>query len=224
MTSKVPDIPEPVTLKIRDIEKLKVVELKDALKKMGCSAKENNTALTSRLKYAIEKNLSVVCDLGEGEVENFAGEGFNVGAKWELEATNDENVCIEEGIREIGGMVFLEPNVWPNEYVEDKHGATKKVYTLNFYRPPVILSCKQPKLNRYQKPMKDQKGDYIYEEHTHTELLPNLYFLESNGINTTSHPANWFNVLMLRSTHRQDNNGVTYIDDFTSFTNNKSYL
>ena len=31
MTSKLPDIPEPVTLKIRDIEKLKVVELKDAL-------------------------------------------------------------------------------------------------------------------------------------------------------------------------------------------------
>ena len=39
VTSKLPDIPEPVTLKIRDIEKLKVVELNDALKKRGCSAK-----------------------------------------------------------------------------------------------------------------------------------------------------------------------------------------
>ena len=48
MTYKLPDIPEPVTLKIRDIEKLKVVELKDALKLRGCSAKGNNPALTAR--------------------------------------------------------------------------------------------------------------------------------------------------------------------------------
>ena len=99
MTSKLPDIPEPVTLKIRDIEKLKVVELKDALKIRGCSAKGNNPELTASLKDAIGKNLEVVYDLGEGEVENFAGEGFSVGAKWELEAANDEDVCIEEGIR-----------------------------------------------------------------------------------------------------------------------------
>ena len=99
VTSKLPDIPEPVTLKIRDIEKLKVIELKDALKLRGCSAKGNKPALTARLKDAIEKNLEVVCDLGEGGVENFAGEGFSVGAKWELEAANDEDVFIEEGIR-----------------------------------------------------------------------------------------------------------------------------
>ena len=53
MTSKLPDIPEPVTLKLRDIEKLKVIELKDALKLRGCSAKRNKPALTARLKYAI---------------------------------------------------------------------------------------------------------------------------------------------------------------------------
>ena len=99
MTSKLLDIPEPVTLKIRDIEKLKVVELKDALKKRGCSAKGNKPELTARLKDAIDKNLEVVCDLGEGGVEKFAGEGFSVGAKWELEATNEDDVCIEEGIR-----------------------------------------------------------------------------------------------------------------------------
>ena len=63
VTYKVPDIPEPVTLKIRDIEKLKVVELKDALKKRGCSEKGNKPELTSHLKYAIEKNLVVVSDL-----------------------------------------------------------------------------------------------------------------------------------------------------------------
>ena len=131
---------------------------------MGCSAKGNNPALTALLKDSIEKNLAVVSDLGEGEVENVAGEVFSVGAKWELEAANDNNVCIEEVIREIGGTVFRDPTVRPAEYVEDEYGATKRNYTLNFDCPPFISSCKHPKLNRYQKPMKDRKGDYIYED------------------------------------------------------------
>ena len=76
----------------------------------------------------------------------------------ELEAANDDDLCIEEAIREIGGTVFREPTFWPAEYVEDEHGATQKNYTLNFDRPPFISSCKQPKLNWYQNPMKDQKG------------------------------------------------------------------
>ena len=36
---------------------------------------------------------------------------------------NDDDVCIEEGIREIGGKVFREPSVRPAEYVEDENGA-----------------------------------------------------------------------------------------------------
>ena len=72
--------------------------------------------------------------------------------------------------------------------------------------------------------MKDRKGDYIYEDRTHTESLPNLEFLESHGINMSSHPADWFNFLMPRSTRRQDKNGVTSIADFAFFTNKKAYL
>ena len=62
--------------------------------------------------------------------------------------------------------------------------------------------------------MKDRKGDYIYEDHTHTESLPDLEFLESHDFNPTSHPADWYNVLIPRSTRRQDNNEVTSIADF----------
>ena len=65
VTSKLPDIPEPVTMKIHDVEKLKVIDLKDALKLRGCSAKGNKPELTARLKNSIEKNLEVVCDIGE---------------------------------------------------------------------------------------------------------------------------------------------------------------
>ena len=139
VTSKLPDIPDPVTIKIRDVGKLKFIELKDALKWRGCSAKGNNPEPTARLKDAIEKNLEVVCDLGEGGVENFAGEGFSVGAKWELEAVNDDDVCIEEGIREIGGKVFCEPAVRHAEYVEDENGATKKTIHSTLIAPLLFL-------------------------------------------------------------------------------------
>ena len=73
---------------------------------MGCSAKGNKPALTARLKDAIEKKLEVVGDLGKGGVETFAGEGFSIGAKWKLDAVDENDVCIEECIREIGGKVF----------------------------------------------------------------------------------------------------------------------
>ena len=66
-------------------------------------------------------------DIGEGEVEKSSGESFSVGAKWELEAANDEDICIEEGIRESGGTVFRDPTVRPAEYVEDEHGTTKTI-------------------------------------------------------------------------------------------------
>ena len=139
VTSKLPDIPEPVTMKIRDVEKMKVIELKDAFKLRGCSTKGNKPSLTARLKYAIEKNLEVFCDIGKGGVEIFVGEGFSVGAKWELEAVNDNYVCIEEVIREIGGKVFREPTVWPAEYVEDENGATQKIIHSNFIAPLLFL-------------------------------------------------------------------------------------
>ena len=72
VNSKLPDIPEPVTMNIRDVEKLKVTELNDVLKLRGCSAKGKKPELISPLKDAIEKNLEVVCDLGEEGVKNFA--------------------------------------------------------------------------------------------------------------------------------------------------------
>ena len=72
--------------------------------------------------------------------------------------------------------------------------------------------------------MKDRKDDYIYEGRTYTELLPNLEFLEIHGINTTSHPSDWYNVLMPRSTCRQDKDGVTSKADLNYFTNKKAYL
>ena len=59
-------------------------------------------------------------------MEIFAGEGFSVGEKWEIEAANDDDVCIEKVIREIGGKVFRELTVRPAECVEDENGATKK--------------------------------------------------------------------------------------------------
>ena len=72
--------------------------------------------------------------------------------------------------------------------------------------------------------MKDRKGDNIYEYCTHIELLLDLDCLESHGINTTSHPDDWQNVLMTLSKRRQDKNGVMSIVDLTSFTNKKAYL
>ena len=113
--------------------------------------------MTGRLKDAIEDNLEDFCDLGEGEVENFAVEGFRVGAKWELEAENDDGVCIEEGIREIGGKLFREPTVRPDEYVEDEYGATKNIYT-QLRSPPFYFIVKAVEIKYVSKANERLKG------------------------------------------------------------------
>ena len=115
---------------------------------------------------------------------------------------NGDNVCTEEGIRGIRGKVFCETTVRPSEYVEDEHGATKNIIHSTLIAHLLFHRASSRKINRYQKPMKDRKGDYIYKDRTHTESLLVFEFLESHSINPTSHPADWYNVLIPLSTRR----------------------
>ena len=65
MTSKLPAIPEPMTMKIRNVEKLKVIELKDTLKVRGCYIfiRPDNKYLLMGSIYAQEEMVVVNYDV-----------------------------------------------------------------------------------------------------------------------------------------------------------------
>ena len=88
-------------------------------------------------------------------MDDLARDEFVLRAKWELEGEDDnDDICIKEGRRNIGGTQLRKPAVRPAEFVEGEYGATKKNYKLTLDFPPFISQRKQPILNRSGKPIK----------------------------------------------------------------------
>ena len=90
--------------------------------------------------------------------------------------------------------------------------------------PSFIYQCKQPILNRSEKPIKNADDEYEYKEHPHKGSLPNLEFLMMHGITTNSHTDEWYDVFVPRNRKRKFSEGFTSISDTTLFTNKKVYL
>ena len=111
------------------MDTFKVVELKAELKKRACSMKGNRAVLVARLKEAIEKNLPLVATLEPEEADILAGEGFALGAKWELSTPNDD-IVDNENDRVIEGQRFREPTVGVDEYIDGLPTARKRNYGL----------------------------------------------------------------------------------------------
>ena len=71
-------------LTVEDVEKMKVIELSDALKKRNQSTRGNKPELKERLLAAIVNNAPLVTNQDANRVDNMAGESFNHHAYWKL--------------------------------------------------------------------------------------------------------------------------------------------
>ena len=74
---------------------------------------------------AVDNNVSLVANLVDDYVQNLAGESFAPGAHWKLLGPNDNDICEEEGMREIGGMHLREPTVSQGGYTKGIDEPTK---------------------------------------------------------------------------------------------------
>ena len=86
-----------------DIDKLKVSDIKEEFKKCACSTKVVKAELNLRLKEAVENNMDLPANIADEVIYDLVGYEFALGAKWELEGVDDDNICIKEGLRNIGG-------------------------------------------------------------------------------------------------------------------------
>ena len=119
----------PEVLEIDAVDKMKVVELKAELKKRGVSIRGKKEELINRLKKAIEEKMPIV---GEGNDKNeldYAGEGFPLGARWELEeAIDDVNKQDDDMI--IEGIRFREPTANERDDIDGTGYQKKKNFEL----------------------------------------------------------------------------------------------
>ena len=175
--------------------------------------------MLNRLREAIQMNLPLVDDIAPEAQANLAGEGFALGAKWELEEPN-EDVVEDKNERMIDGVAFREPTVGEGGVVENVEFVTKRNYGLEFDRPVFISSCKQPKREN-GKLVFDADKKIVYENQPHTNTLPNLDFFHSKNINTESHPADWYNCFLPIKRQNTDLVLQLSIAEITSWPKNK---
>ena len=75
-----PQIPSPATVLIHaDIEKLKVVQLKEELKKRVCSIKVVKAELKLRLKEAVDNNMPLDANIADSVMDDPEKDEFAIG-------------------------------------------------------------------------------------------------------------------------------------------------
>mgnify|MGYP003326642903 FL=1 len=210
----------PEVLEIDAVDKMKVLELKAELKKRGVSIRGKKEELINRLKKAIEEKMPIV---GEGNDKNeldYAGEGFPLGARWELEeAIDDVNKQDDDMI--IEGIRFREPTANERDDIDGTGYQKKKNFRIEIDRPPFVSFCVQPEEVRNQIRDKDK---YQYHTKLHKSSMPNIEFFHKRGITTSSHPADWLNCFLPLKNDVHDSVSLISIADITSWTNKKAFL
>ena len=71
-------------LTVVEMEKMKVLELRNALKDRVLSSKGKKNELRIRLEESIGRNAPIFEQLSEAEEANVSGDGFDNGTYWEL--------------------------------------------------------------------------------------------------------------------------------------------
>ena len=98
--------------------------------------------------------MPLAANIADALMNDLAGDDFSIGEILWLEDENDDDICTEEGIHNMGGTQLCEPTVQPAEFVEGQYGAILFFYKLTFNCHPFISQCKQSILNRSGKPIK----------------------------------------------------------------------
>ena len=88
-----------------DIEKLKLVELKEELKKCTCSIKRVKAELHLRLKQTVENNMPLASNIDDAVMYDLEGGELALGEKWEPEGADDDDSIV--AINQFQSKLFL---------------------------------------------------------------------------------------------------------------------
>ena len=71
--------------------------------------------------------MPLAVNISDTVMDDLVGDAFALGVKWELEGADDEDICMEERFRNIGGAQLRKPTVRSAEWVEGEYGAGKNI-------------------------------------------------------------------------------------------------
>jgi len=168
--------------------------LKEELIKRGLARSGNKPVLIERLKEAIRRNAPLVGNMTAEIRNNLAGDAFNGGAHWAM-VEQDGDVIEEAETTE--GERFRNPTVPRHQDWEDTTGNApkKRNYLAVADRGVFINTVKMPVFNRNET-VKMIGGKIVWKECNSEGTHPNVEYLEKNGIDKDSHPAEWVNLFL----------------------------
>ncbi len=208
-------------LSIEDMMKMKVLELRDELKKRRLNTHGNKAELQGRMKGAIEQGVTPTSTAVTAGTEVGWGDCFDDGAHWEL-LIPDGEVLNDEGLN-VNGVRMRAPTEPENEMREGY--ATKQNYNAKFDRPVFTGKTKMPKFNSQGQLVTDRDGKVEYEEERPCEeTVPNIEWCEANGLDLGSHPAHWFEAFLPIRNGRHGSEHKYTMENALSWTNLKAMM
>jgi hypothetical protein len=125
---------------------------------------------------------------------NLAGDAFNGGAHWAM-LEQDGDIIVEE--TETEGERFRNPTVPRNQDWDYNTGdaPVKRDYATIADRGVFVSTVKMPVFNT-NGTVRKRREKIVWKECNSEQTLPNVDFLEKNGIDHTSHPAEWVNLFI----------------------------
>ena len=71
--------------------------------------------------------MPLVANIYDKVIDDLAGDDFALGEKWEIQGVDDYDICIKEGLHNIGGTQIRDPTFRPSEFVKGEYGEIKKI-------------------------------------------------------------------------------------------------
>ena len=209
---------------------MKVLELREELKKRGLNVHGKKEELRNRLKDGIERNLPIrsARDMAvTSGNEEMAGGVFDPTAKWLLLKPDEEDVVNEDGLRDVDGGEYRAPTEPENERRNEYE--KKRNYSHQFDRGVFTGTATVPQTRGRWKQLRfDEEGSVEYERMKQPieDTTPNIEWCEGKGLGLDSHPVEWFNAFLPVKNKRHGGAGMSSftMEKCLSWTNTKARM
>ena len=227
---------------VEEVQKMKVAEMREWLKKRGLPVNGLKKDLTERVSEAIQNGVPLLENMTDEQQQNIVTDScYPPGTHWKLIDPGDGEV-VDESIMTVEGVSFHGPTAVPAENTRDgadngegggdrriSGGAIKKNYSETFDRAPfigqrVLLPEKRESGKGFKMERKNGKDCFKYHLAFSNETLPNLRFVFDNELGFNSRPADWLEAFLPLKRGRDTPSKLVTLQDLTAWTNTKALL
>ena len=199
------------------MEKMKVVDLRKALRERGLDSNGKKNVLKDRLRLAIESDTPIIEELSAEDGVNIAGDEFDHGSYWKLLEPDGEVV---EDMLNVNGEQFRAPTA-PNGEVST---VEKQSYDEIFDRDDFTGMAELPKRWRNGRIATTSSGEVVRQRYRHEDTEASYSFCDKHDLDLESDPVEWFEAFVPSRNKRHSTTTIFTMENVLSWTNTKARM